>query len=98
MQIQEVTHTSRDTGRGRCRLLPLGLALVFLAGTSGLALAQAPQPGTPAAQPPISGPAPEATPPPPGPPAIAEEGEDDEDDDMAGEGCPYVPNTLELMV
>ncbi len=98
MQNQEVTYTSRETGSGRCRLLPLGLALVFLAGTLGLALAQAPQPGTPAAQPPISGPAPEANPPAVSPPAMAEEGDDDEDDDMAGEGCPYVPNTLELMV
>ena len=27
-----------------------------------------------------------------------EDGEEEEDDDTAGEGCPYVPNTLELMV
>lgn len=81
------------------RLRSFGIALAFLLGTSGIAMAQAPQPGTPAAQPPISGPtSPEATPPPVSPPAMAEEGEDDEDDDMAGEGCPYVPNTLELTV
>jgi hypothetical protein len=98
MQNQEVKYKMPASGGVRCRLLPLGIALLVLAGASGAALAQAPQPGTPAAQPPISGPPPEATPPPVSPPAMAEEGEDDEDDDMAGEGCPYVPNTLELTV
>lgn len=65
------------------------MLLLLLGATSG-AGAQTPQTETPpAAKPPVSGPA-QASPP------MLEDEEEEEDE--PGEGCPYVPNTLELRV
>lgn len=65
------------------------MLLLLLASTPG-ANAQAPQSGTqPAPRPPVSGPV-------QAPPPMLED--EEEEDEEPGEGCPYVPNTLELRV
>lgn len=86
----------RSTGAAgpwhRALLRPSLLTALWLAAAAGSVAAQTPQPETFGSAPPLlREDAPEATPPGEVPPET-------EDDDASGKGCPYLGNTLELIV